>query len=385
MSDAGLAGSLAQSIDEALRRRDMPTAIRLLDEAEAARPADPEIKMQKAVALRVSGDLEGSLRALNAALALDPYNFVALLGKGALIERLHGERQAALTYRNALKIAPPNPPPGLQGPLARAREVVAGAADALEAWLHEQLKGVDATCTGPARARLEESVRVFSGKGRIYNSEPIDLHYPRLPAIPFPDRADFPWLADLEAQTETIRAELEPLLTSRAGFDPYIQYPADAPVNQWGELNHSQRWTSYDLWKNGERQAQAAFDCPKTVAFLETLPLCHQPGFAPNVVFSALEPRTHIPPHTGSTNTRLLVHLPLILPGPARFRVGGETRDWRMGEAWVFDDTIEHEAWNDAESLRVILILDIWNPHLEPAERELVCAMLTARDQFYAR
>jgi tetratricopeptide (TPR) repeat protein len=385
VDDAGLARSLAQGIDEALRRRDMPTAIRLLEEAERARPADPEIKMQKAVALRVAGDFEGALAALDGALALDPYNFVALLAKGAVVERLAGEHQAAPVYRNALKILPAAVPPALQAPVARAREVVAKTADALETWLQEQLGTVGAACTGPAQARLEESVRIFSGKGRIYNSEPVDLHYPRLPAIPFPDRAQFPWLGDLEAQTETIRGELEPLLATRAGFDPYIQYPADAPVNQWGELNHSRRWTSYDLWKNGERQAQAAAQCPKTVAFLETLPLCDQPGFAPNVVFSALEPKTHIPPHTGSTNTRLLVHLPLILPGPARFRVGGETRDWKMGEAWVFDDTIEHEAWNDAESLRVILILDIWNPLLEPAERELVCAMLTARDRFFAR
>jgi tetratricopeptide (TPR) repeat protein len=383
--DAGHVQSLARHIDDALRRRDLPTALKLLNEAEAARPADAEIKMQKAVVQRVGGDFEGALASLDGALSLDPYNFVALLGKGAIVERLAGERQAAPVYRNALKIAPAEIPPGLAGPVARAREVIATTADALEAWLDERLKATGAACTGPAQARLAESVRVFSGKGRIYNAEPVDLHYPRLPAIPFPDRGQFPWLAELEAATDTIRGELEPLLESRAGFDPYIDYPPDVPVNQWGELNRSQKWTSYFLWKDGERQADAVGDCPRTVALLETLPLCDQPGFAPNVVFSALEARTHIPPHTGSTNTRLLVHLPLILPGPARFRVGGETRDWRMGEAWVFDDTIEHEAWNDADRLRVILILDIWNPLLEPAERELVCAMLSAREQFFAR
>jgi len=363
----------------------MPTAIRLLEEAEAQRPADPEIKMQKAVALRVAGDFEGALKALDGALALDPYNFVALLAKGAVVERLGGERQAAPVYRNALKILPASLPPGLQAPVARAQEVVAKTADALEAWLGDKLAGSGAACSGTARARLDESVRIFAGKGRVYNSEPIDLHYPRLPAIPFHDRAEFPWLADLEAQTETIRGELAPLLAGREGFDPYINYPPEVPVNQWAELNHSEKWTSYFLWKDGEKQGRALADCPKTMAFLDTIPLCDQPGFAPNVVFSALEAKTHIPPHTGSTNTRLLVHLPLVLPGPARFRVGGETRDWKMGEAWVFDDTIEHEAWNDAESLRVILILDIWNPHLEPAERELVCAMLSAREQFFAR
>ena len=115
----------------------------------------------------------------------------------------------------------------------------------------------------------------------------------------------------------------------------------------------------------------------------ERLPLADQPGFAPTAMFSALAPNTRIPAHTGSTNVRLLTHLPLILPGPARFRVGNETRPWKMGEAWVFDDTIEHEAWNDADELRVILIFDVWNPFVEEGERPLVNALLKARSDFF--
>ena len=115
-------------------------------------------------------------------------------------------------------------------------------------------------------------------------------------------------------------------------------------------------------------------------------PLCAQPGFCapPPVMFSALAARTSIPPHTGSTNARAIVHLPLILPGPAGFRVGNEVRAWRMGEAWVFDDTIEHEAWNDADETRVLLIFDVWNPLLSPTERELLNATLAARDAWFA-
>jgi aspartate beta-hydroxylase len=225
-------------------------------------------------------------------------------------------------------------------------------------------------------------VRIFAGTTRAYTPEPLLLHYPRLPAIPFLDRDLFPWLPQLEAATDTIRGELEAALTRQEGFAPYIDYPPDVPVNQWAELNRSPRWNAFFLWRDGERQDAACKACPQTAALMETLPLARQPGFAPTVVFSALAARTHIPPHTGSTNTRLLVHLPLILPGPARFRVGNEVREWRMGEAWVFDDTIEHEAWNDADALRVILIIDIWNPYLEPAERDLVSAMLAARNGF---
>jgi aspartyl/asparaginyl beta-hydroxylase (cupin superfamily) len=165
-------------------------------------------------------------------------------------------------------------------------------------------------------------------------------------------------------------------------FAPYIAYPKGAPVNQWGELNHSRKWSSLWLWKDGARQDAVCERCPQTAALLESLPMCRQDGFAPTAVFSALQPHTHIPAHTGSSNVRLLTHLPLILPGPARFRVGNTVRDWKMGEAWVFDDTIDHEAWNDADQMRVILIFDIWNPYLTEAEQTLITAMMQAHRSF---
>ena len=95
-----------------------------------------------------------------------------------------------------------------------------------------------------------------------------------------------------------------------------------------------------------------------------------------------LKPHTHIPPHTGVANFRLLVHLPLILPGQCRFRVGSETREWRLGEAWVFDDTIEHEAWNDSDETRVILICDLWNPYLSVEERQAIAQVIAATDAY---
>ncbi|HUH22777.1 MAG TPA: aspartyl/asparaginyl beta-hydroxylase domain-containing protein, partial [Brevundimonas sp.] len=117
---------------------------------------------------------------------------------------------------------------------------------------------------------------------------------------------------------------------------------------------------------------------------LESLPMADQDGFAPTAMFSALQPHTHIPAHTGSSNVRLLAHLPIILPGPARFRVGNTVKPWEMGKAWVFDDTIEHEAWNDADSLRVILIFDVWNPYLDDKEKVLITEMMKAQRDFLA-
>jgi len=95
-------------------------------------------------------------------------------------------------------------------------------------------------------------------------------------------------------------------------------------------------------------------------------------------MFSLLAPRTKIPAHTGVANTRLVCHLPLIVPKGCAFRVGESVREWRPGEAFVFDDTIEHEAWNDSEELRIVLIVDLWPPALGQAERAAVAAIISA-------
>ena len=99
-------------------------------------------------------------------------------------------------------------------------------------------------------------------------------------------------------------------------------------------------------------------------------------------MFSVLQPKTRIPPHTGVSNTRLVVHLALVVPPRCGFRVGNETREWRAGHAWVFDDTIEHEAWNDSDLTRTVLIFDIWSPFLSEMERELVRRVTAAADAY---
>ena len=385
-ADARLPDLIA-GVQAALQRGETKVALAMVLDAEQAAPAEASLKLQRAMVCRAMGDLPGALSALDDALNLDPYDYVALLSKGAVIERLDGERAAAAIYKNALAIAAPDDelPPPLRAPTERARQVVARTLAALEDHLKARTAAVKAELSDASRRRFDESVGIFAGRTKVYNHEPMLLHYPRLPAIPFYDRSLFPWLSELEAATDTIRGELMGALdAAKDDFAPYIAYPKGAPVNQWGELNHSRKWSSFFLWKDGVRQEKPCALCPKTAALLDTLPMARQPGFAPTAMFSALTANTRIPAHTGSTNVRLLCHLPLILPGPARFRVGSETRDWKMGEAWVFDDTIEHEAWNDADELRVILIFDLWNPYLDEGERELVNALLAARLEFFA-
>ncbi len=370
----------------ALARRDWPAAERILRAAPDA-TLGPDGCLDHALALRMMGRVAEALERAEAALVIEPRHFVGLLTKAALLERLGKPKAAALVYRNALATAPPEEmlPPPLKAQLAHARDAVRSHGEALAAHMEAAVAPVRARFAGESVGRFDESLQIFAGLARPYPQEPLLLHYPRLPAIPFYDRGLFPWLDRLEAATAMIRDELEALLASAPqDFAPYIAFPPGVPVNQWAELNHSPRWSSLFLWRDGVRQDRPCALCPRTAALLEELPLMRQGGFAPTAIFSQLEPHTRIPPHTGSANSRLLVHLPLILPGPARFRVGAETREWEMGRAWVFDDTIEHEAWNDADAPRTIMILDIWNPLLSEAERELITAMMAASNQFRA-
>jgi aspartyl/asparaginyl beta-hydroxylase (cupin superfamily) len=117
---------------------------------------------------------------------------------------------------------------------------------------------------------------------------------------------------------------------------------------------------------------------------LALAPQPDQPGRTPVAMFSLLKPKTRIPPHCGVSNARLVAHLPLIVPPGCGFRVGNDTREWVPGKAWVFDDTVEHEAWNDSAQLRVILMFDIWHPQLSSAERALVSAMSAGIHAFSA-
>jgi len=134
-------------------------------------------------------------------------------------------------------------------------------------------------------------------------------------------------------------------------LEPYVSVDG-IPQDRWRELNNSRRWGVFFLWRGGDAVAENIARCPKTAAALEGWPKCELQGSAPSAVFSILDARTRIPPHTGVNNARLIVHLPLIVPPHCGFRVGAETREWQPGKAFVFDDTIEHEAWNDSNDPR---------------------------------
>lgn len=99
-------------------------------------------------------------------------------------------------------------------------------------------------------------------------------------------------------------------------------------------------------------------------------------------LWSLLKPGTHIQPHHGLLNTRLICHLPLLAPSDCALRVGAETRAWRTGEMLIFDDSVEHEAWNRSTETRVVLLFEVWRPEILPEEREALARLFEAIDQF---
>jgi aspartyl/asparaginyl beta-hydroxylase (cupin superfamily) len=111
------------------------------------------------------------------------------------------------------------------------------------------------------------------------------------------------------------------------------------------------------------------------MALLEQAPIPVIVGRSPMAMVSVLKPGTHIQPHTGMLNTRLICHIPLIVPDGCRLRVGGETRDVVFGKAMIFDDSVEHEAWNQGKADRAVLLFEIWRPELSEDERTALTAV----------
>jgi aspartate beta-hydroxylase len=368
------------------RTGDAGRARELYEKAIVADGNSKVLWLNLANACRALGDMKSEAEALERALAIEPRYVLALLQKAALMERQARPKSAAVFYEAALdSLASGGPAPKqAAAALAHAQEVVLASRRELEKFLEQQVAPVRKQHAAADQHRYEACRDVYLRKRRVYHNQPKQVLFPYLPEIEFFRREDFPWLDVLEAATEEIAAEALAALTGdRAGFKPYVNFPPGTPIDEWASLNHSLEWSVYPLWHDGEQISAHVQKCPRTAAVLAQLPVCDIPHYAPGAFFSVLAPRTRLPPHTGTTNTRSIVHLPLVIPEGCGFRVGAEVRTWKKGNAWVFDDSIEHEAWNDSDEIRIILIFDIWNPLLSAAERDLVRALTVGIGRYY--
>lgn len=371
------ASALESQADKAAAAGDLRGACRSLEQATASGDATLDLWMKLSAVRRALGDLQGAIDALDRGLALSPLDFSGLLARALLLERM-GHPQSGAAFSKAVAQLPPGEdvPPAMAGPVEHAKLRATEHKAAVEKRL---LNSLPADLTPAQRAKLERFASNTARRTRHFHQEPTSFHFPEMPEIEFHDPAQFPGIRELEAATDEIRAEYEALVKLKtAELVPYSQYPDHVPLAQWKELNNNRDWTAIHLLQNGERVEANARHCPRTLELLSKLPQPDIPGASPNAMFSLLAPHTHIPPHTGVANVRLVSHLALIVPDGCGFRVGGTTIEWQVGKTIVFDDTIEHEAWNDSDQLRVVLIFDLWAPALDPAEREAAARLISS-------
>lgn len=360
----------------ALQRRDGAGARRLLAEL----PEDEMPWLLLAQSCNLLGDTPAEEAALQRQLEIEPRNLSALILSGELKARSGDDRAANSFFQAALNqaAATPNVPAALHPMLHRARDFVGQVQVKFEQHLMEGLKQAGLSRVG----RVGAAVDILLGRKQLYLQQPSSFYFPGLPQRQFYERHEFPWLAEIENAVPEMQAELRAVLADGGDFAPYVEANGDRP-RAANPLINDPKWGAFYFWRNGEIVPENAARCPVTITALENAPMPHIDQRSPIALWSLLQPDTHIQPHHGLLNTRLICHVPLIIPSDCAIRVGNETRTWREGEALIFDDSFEHEAWNRSGESRVILLFEIWRPEISLEERAALTAIFETINDYH--
>lgn len=368
----------------ALQQGRAEQAKQMFTQAVSAMPNNTQAWLGLAFAESQLQQGQSAIAAVDKVLLLEPKNIRALIFKADQLVNMGQERQALTFFDGALQIAAgqSNLPSDIQNGLQRALQIQEKYNKEYESYLLQALK--DKGYERGVSARFDESLDISFGKSPIYLQEPTRFYFPGLPQRTFYEREEFNWVEALEAATDDIRTELQQLMSQDSGFKPYLEAEGNEP-NFVGNLNiiDSLNWGACYIYEYGKLIEQNASLCPKTTEALDKVPLPYIPSQTPIALFSKLKPGIKIPPHHGLLNTRLICHLPIIVPKDCGgIRVGHQTRTWEEGKTLIFDDSIEHEAWNNSNEERVVLLFDIWRPELTEDERRLITDMLIVVEQF---
>ncbi|MBY8336066.1 aspartyl/asparaginyl beta-hydroxylase domain-containing protein [Alteriqipengyuania sp. NZ-12B] len=237
--------------------------------------------------------------------------------------------------------------------------------------------------------RFASSIAIMQGKASRapvpvrYPQNPQTFFYDGLPLKHFAERETFAWTEAVEAQADEIRREGESLLMGAGGFDPKVETNADHAEGDVRATRANGDWTNFELTSNGTFVDERAALCPVTTASLtDNAPLCRIVSRAPTLTFSLLAAGQRTPPKHGMMNIRFTCHLPLVVPGESALRVGPLQKSWEVGKLIMFDDTVEHQAWNNATKDGLALVFDVWRPELEEVEREQIQALFATVDAY---
>jgi aspartyl/asparaginyl beta-hydroxylase (cupin superfamily) len=317
--------------------------------------------------------------ALRQRLAVQPRDLHALLAMGQLKARDSDDRAATSFFQTALSVASlvQSVPPELHPQLRAAQGFLATANQRFEAHLIDKIDKLGVISS----TRIAHALDLLLGKRELFVQQPSSFYFPGLPQRQFFERAEFDWLSDVEAAVPAMQAELRAIIAEDRDFAPYVVSSPERPLPS-NPLRDDPSWGALYLWQNGKRVEANANRAPATMNALAAAPIPVIEQRSPMALFSLLKPGTHIQPHHGLLNTRLICHIPLIVPGDCALRVGNETRAWREGEALIFDDSFEHEAWNNSDQTRIVLLFEIWRPEIDDSERAALTAIFEAINDY---
>ena len=185
-------------------------------------------------------------------------------------------------------------------------------------------------------------------------AERWNLRCSRVGNPPVYDKAVFPWVTEIEREWPLIRAELDRVMERQSDLPSFQDISTDVKT-----ISRDTRWKTFFLAGYGLTSERNIAECPETWRIVQKIP-----GLK-TAMFSIFEPGKHLAPHRGPYNGVLRLHLGLIVPEPhdkLAIRVADRICHWAEGEALVFDDAYEHEAWNDTDKTRVVLFVDFVKP-----------------------
>ena len=374
----------------AFRNGQLQHARELLERACVANADDAITQHHLGLVLEAAGNFSAAVDAQRKAIELAPQLHVARLYLGRLLEQTGLPDEALIAYGRALKgaqdqgrwVNAATTPPALQPLVERAVILVR---DGRRELFTRVFGPIVAKYGRDSVTRVEQSLRIYLGEeAAVYpdpRQQPSFLFCPGLPTSAYIPRNMFPWIDTLEQATAAIRDELTALLPSAHGRERVFTSEALEEANLRG-LDVAPSWNGYYFYRHGERREENCVRCPRTTAAIDAVPLARVREHAPEVLYSVFTPGTHLLPHRGVTNTRLVAHLPLMVPEDCALNVGGEVHAWQEGRVVVFDDTYEHEAWNRSKKTRVVLIFDLWSPYLSEAERAAFADLIGTMGDF---
>ena len=367
----------------ALLQGNAPRAIQALHDLVQVHPNDADLALDYAAVLADAGQLADSIAFVESLVTAHVSHYPAWLflghAKDAAGDRIGALRAWYKAVIGAQRLGhwkdPETTPTGILEPVVEAIEQVRVGRRELLFDAYDDLR------KQYGAAELRRVDRALTGYLREWNSAPTDtrqrpkfFYFPDLPNTAYHDPALQPWAERLRASYEIIRDEAMRVWQEDQSFEGFLELSDKGRLKDYvGGDGVAPSWEAFFFYRHGERFDENHVRCPRTSELLESIDLCRIADQAPEICFSVLKPGTHILPHYGVSNVRLVMHLPLLVPSDCALNlIGVGEHQWQEGRLVMFDDTFQHEAWNRSESTRIVLLMDCWNPHLTRVERVAV-------------